>query len=694
MPTIFRKSEAAPSERATQQGADLRESVKPARNSLTLLIFVATFSFLALGKITHQDLFLDTGFELPTVRLSIPLRSFFFFAPLILVILHGSVLFQHVALARKCFAFRRTLNILDAKSESFYRTGTPSHFLTWALVGPREDRLLRYVSLLVGWLCLFAIPLSTLIALQIAFLPYHNIVLTYIHRFFIVADVLLIIIFAPSLLVATGSTLSSLTELRIRHALIFWPTATCVVTALAFSWLVVTVPDEKIEELVTSIPGLSWDVQSCSIENDNCMPFKEERKALIPTAMLFESWDGETPLFPRNLMLAGTSIGVENVTPRVARLALTHRDFKYANLNEAELANIDLSFSNLYGATLIAAKLKGSEMYGTNLNRADLFGADLTEAKINSARLMYARLDAILAPNASFENSDFIGAWIKAAYAPGSNFDGARLFGTTITGTFRGATCRDCDARFSWLQALNANDSVLDRIKLSGSRLSGVSLKGASLRHAEMYGLIIGTSASSEVDGKPQGLTETSFLLADFGGAKIWGSQTAESVAFENAELSAIIIGVPSNEEREELLKAIKFAGDLRERKIREDKEGEKLLTELAGSNSIFWALSPPRKFWGALRRRPPPSTSFLARQLAQRACDGIDPDVSRTKNLVHRVLGSRRFAIWDGKKQSVDPAIFWQSLRSCLGNKVDKLEEVEGNDYLIERYKNPVVIR
>src|SRR5436190_6638315 len=67
------------------------------------LIFLAIMAYLviAVAGVTHETLLLDTSVQLPILQVNIPLKQFFQFAPIVLVLFHLGIVAQLVLLARE-----------------------------------------------------------------------------------------------------------------------------------------------------------------------------------------------------------------------------------------------------------------------------------------------------------------------------------------------------------------------------------------------------------------------------------------------------------------------------------------------------------------------------------------------------------------------------------------------------------------
>jgi hypothetical protein len=140
-------------------------------------LFVLVYLLVAVGGVTHRDLFLENPAKLPFVNVELPLVGFFVLGPLLFLIVHAYVLLHFVLLGRKIRAFHAQLQaqISDADLRARLRDQLPSNVFVQMLAGPREVRrgaigvilrLIARISLVLG-------PLALLVFFQIQFLPYH-----------------------------------------------------------------------------------------------------------------------------------------------------------------------------------------------------------------------------------------------------------------------------------------------------------------------------------------------------------------------------------------------------------------------------------------------------------------------------------------------------------------------------------------
>ena len=131
--------------------------------------------------------------------------------------------------------------------------------------------------------------------------------------------------------------------------------------------------------------------------------FYREIKAVMKSKDTFkfiyrEDYQREICICDRNTLLKGYAIGRMN--------------FRYANLQQA-----DLSYKNLANINLIAADLTGANLRSANLRSAKLIEANLKDADLSNANLSHAKL---------------MGANLKNAILSGANIDRADLTNVSL----------------------------------------------------------------------------------------------------------------------------------------------------------------------------------------------------------------------------------------------------------------------
>ena len=162
------------------------------------LIFIGVMAYLmiAVTGVTHKDLLLQKPVPLPIFGIEIPQVQFFQFAPVLLVLFHMGVVSQLVLLARKTLEFDRAVGELEATERRSHPLRLELHnfFFVQAVAGPDRSRVMGALLHGMSWLTLVVLPVVLLLYIQISFLPYHDIAITWSHRIALGCDIAMLIL--------------------------------------------------------------------------------------------------------------------------------------------------------------------------------------------------------------------------------------------------------------------------------------------------------------------------------------------------------------------------------------------------------------------------------------------------------------------------------------------------------------------
>jgi len=171
-------------------------------------LFVLFYLLVAVGGVTHGDLFLQSPVKLPFLNLDLPLLGFFVLGPAIFLIVHAYVLLHFVLLAGKVGDFDAELKeqIVDEEVRRRLRRQLPSNIFVQFLAGSRDVRtgVLGFLLRLVAQISLVLAPIALLVFFELQFLPYHDEKITWWHRIAVAADIVLLWMLWPS--IARGET--------------------------------------------------------------------------------------------------------------------------------------------------------------------------------------------------------------------------------------------------------------------------------------------------------------------------------------------------------------------------------------------------------------------------------------------------------------------------------------------------------
>ncbi len=657
-----------------------------ARNSWVLFLALMTYLLIAVAGVTHTDLLLNSPIPLPVLQVKIELRRFFLFAPIVLLFLHFGLLIQHAMLARKVLEFDSALRALEPTSKRTHplRLELHSYFFTQALAGPVRSWLFGAFLQAMIWLSFVVIPVIIILYTQVVFLPFHDELITWVHRVTLLTDILILILIGVFLRRPEASFLGALWRTMRHNPGTFLVTSVLLVTVVLFSFFVATIPGEALDRLTSSLPGYRVATAASAARQD------EKRYVFGVTAFLFEGNAGEAgPLqgfFQRNLTVTDEDL-VSDTRDGTGEISinLRERDLRYARLDRSDLHRADLTGARLDGASLVGADLRHARLScpdigetivfgkqrngectvlrGADLSRADLSGADLSSADITGAKfkaakavgakftfatLVDAKFEAAKLQRADFSGgadlslADFLGAQLQ-----GADFSGAKLLGAE----FLGAELQGAVFAFSQLEGANFQGATLDAANLAAAKMHGADLFGASFRGASLVG------------------------------ARIWLTVPPEADAIALADLSKAALEPPSSKRLKELKALLKNTEDERVRKALEDK----LAHVFDGGARRRWGSSRERDQWRELVGQGTPADpqayrERLTRYLARIMCQVRWSDGAVASGIIDRALNVSTF--------QGDPKLLFERLTApdCPASKVISEELVRKLSAAIEQ--------
>lgn len=422
---------------------DLNRTSATTRNSWIFFMALQAYFFISLSGITHRDLLLNTPVTLPLLHVEIGLRSFFVFGPIILVLIHLGVLLQHVMLARQAREAHERIARFEGHGllrEHYTRLHVHSYFYTQLLTGPKRSTLFAFFLALMTWLTLGILPVLLLLNFQVTFLPYHDLAATMAHRFYLVADIIVITVFNVFMHYPVKPFVSGFGRMIADGPFSFLISLLLCAGALFFSISLATIPDETMDRFMTSI----WPSQVPTHETDQLEP----RYAFLPTAYLFEGrvdlLSGRTTsLFARNLVVTDADLVRDNgLSPGDVSISLRRRDLRYGTFDrsdwhQADLTGAVLTRASLREINLVEARAEKAIFNGADLWQAKLFpslvegrpvaGVDLRDADLRDANLIQAILNGANLQGAQLQGSNLQGASLQAAQLSRANFEGAQV---------------------------------------------------------------------------------------------------------------------------------------------------------------------------------------------------------------------------------------------------------------------------
>jgi uncharacterized protein YjbI with pentapeptide repeats len=487
------------------------------------LIFLAIMSYLliSVAGVSHKDLLLSSDISLPILQVKIALTSFFLFAPILLLLFHLGVVSQLVMLARKTIEFDSSLQLLEATEKRTHPLRLELHnfFFVQAIAGPERSPLISGLLHGMSWLTVIILPLVLLLYVQVAFLPYHDTVITGIHRSVVLADIVILVLVGTFMTRTEISFKLALSRAVRQHPITTGLTSIVLVLVLAFSVFVATIPGETLDRISDVFTGRERT-------NENASQVEPRVGYALP--FVKASTDGSLfGLFYRNLNVTDLDLVVDkDVVTGDATLNLRGRDLRFANLSRSDLHQADLTGANLDGASLVGTDLRSVIMQCGDINALLLLGdrsaarcPTARSADFSRSRMTDAKLSGIDLTGSKFEDARLENADLSFARMAGANFASAHLGGADLTG---GVELQGASFLVATLPGADFTGA-----KLTGANFASANLQGTVLNHAHLEGAVFRDTDLDSAD-----LQLTWLQGADFSGARIAAADFRGSAAW------------------------------------------------------------------------------------------------------------------------------------------------------------------
>ncbi len=357
----------SPTNRTRELLAAVNEASASAQRGWLIFLLLTAYYIVALGGVSDRDLLLNAPITLPILGISISLSQFFLFAPPIYILVHFGVLIQHVIKVRKIYAFMAAIEaqeLAEAASTGQQavhplRYELHANFFTQYLAGPPQSVMIRFFLQVVVWGTLVLLPVAVLLLFQLKFLPFHDVTATWLHRIYVLSDIILIALIGVFLPSPHEGFWASLGSGLVTYPGFYVFTALSFATFFLFSVTVATVPGEWIDRKLAEI-GPAREIPIAGTAG-------ETRRVFTPTAVLFEgSLDPATgrpqSAFHRNIVMTDEDLVRErDLSPDDTSISLRFRDLRYARLDRTDLRQADLTCADLTGAVLDETQTSGAK---------------------------------------------------------------------------------------------------------------------------------------------------------------------------------------------------------------------------------------------------------------------------------------------------------------------------------------------
>lgn len=436
---VVEKIEAGFSEMAHE----VNDASVAARNAWIIFLALSAYFLVSLGGITHQDLLLNNPVKLPILDVSVSLKAFFYFGPMGLLFLHFGLLMQHAMLARKLREFHDRVTRFEGAS--LYRMHRAriqlhSYFITQLVAGPYSSSSFMFLLRLLKWGTFIILPLSVILGFQITFLPLHDLGATWAHRFYLIADIVIMAVFGVFMHYPERSFVAGFGSSIAASPLKFLGRLAGAVVLVVFSLSIATIPDERMDVVMTSI----W--RSAIPQNKGDV--RRPRYAFAPTVFLFEGrvdtiTGRPDSLFARNLVVTDTDLVPDSEAASGERtLNLRRRDLRYGVFDRSDLHMADMTGALATGASFRETNLRGVKAELADLSFADMWRvqigvtgelakvtANLQHVNLSHAFLREANLAGVNLQGALLDNTD-----MREAEVGSVHWEGAIMRNTDLTG--------------------------------------------------------------------------------------------------------------------------------------------------------------------------------------------------------------------------------------------------------------------
>ncbi len=583
----------------------VNDSSETAHTGWLIFLGIMTYLMIAVAGVTHRDLLLETPVALPILQVEIQITQFFQFAAIVLVLFHLGLVSQLVLLARKTLEFDHAIRLLEATHRRTHPLRLELHnfFFVQAVAGPHRSYVMSGFLHAMSWLTLVILPVVLILYIQIVFLPYHNVDITWMHRVALLTDIGMLILIGVFLMRAEASFFQAFWKTTISHPISFTLTAVVLAFVTLFSLFGATVPGEFLDRAGQTLFGA---------QTANANAGGGPRYASGFTMAIFGAREDGTMfgLFRKNIVVTDTDLVVDkDVTPGEVTRSFRGRDLRNAKLDRSDLHQADFTGANLDDATLIGADLRDAQLGCaeidfkkilllsenrkaagcTSARRADLSEANLSGARMagvdfSRARLNSARLEGAELPYAALTGADMTSVDLDKADMTG----GVLAMNTS----FLGALLRGADLTGAQLQGADFSSA-----EMQGAVFSHAHLEGASLRSASLEAAALGQTFLQRADVSGANLTG-----ADLRGAAIWDTLPPATPAPALADFSDLRIEPLTEEQIATLNHAIGKIEDDRDRQEVTDA----IAPLLAGDRGQLWD-TDYQPLWQTLAASPQP---------------------------------------------------------------------------------------
>lgn len=435
-----------------------------ANKTNTNLIFFFSFGlYVYISVLNTSDIALllpRHSFKMPFIDFELGLLHFYTLAPLLLLLLHFNLLFNHFKNIEKLDKYKNKIDLT---------TINPSLYGFSFIKGGNYQGFMINIML---YMLLYILPLIVFITMYIRFADYHHQFITPLHLFIIIIDIGFI--FSSIFLTSKHTYLPTgkLHYLKIGFFIILFTLTgyTMVKYYKDYFYPVASMPYNASysKNIKKSYEGYLCRIIRSISNDDECYPrliVTEEEMAKISKSALY---------IPRYLTMKNTN--KENI----------EHDLIIKHGTRIDLSKRNLRYAILKGNILTRANLRSTQLQAANLIDAHMQAVDLENADLENAIMMYTKLEY--------------------AYLGGTNLQGANLASAHMQNIKTGNPYTFSNFSNAKFTVTTLNNVNLKRANLTGTNFNNVNLTGSSFVRATI-------TSSQFINAN---LTNTNFSEATF----------------------------------------------------------------------------------------------------------------------------------------------------------------------------------
>ena len=446
----------------------LDDAAGMSRNLWLAFLSFGTFLAIAVGSVTHTDLFLN-NIRVPLLNVNSSLVIFFCVAPLLFIAFHAYLLLNLMLMVDSVRSYMEDTDVEPKDDNDFPLLLTIFPFVE-LLAGTSYSRRGNWLPGMVVWITVVFAPLVVLLLMQLQFLPYHSQSVTWGHRIVIGLDLALLWLFWPRIVGPPGA------QTRIWDTIVRSLALVATVMILIFATGIATFPGEPLDNIIGATAWIPSPAKlDASTDNERANGAAWTVNLVSPYELFFLGAINEVT-GSRNSLWSNT-------------IVVPDEDF----VDDAKLDTMDRTISlrgrDLRGAVLVRTDLRKADFTGAVLDDADLSGGRFDQAYFYCAREdKTQRTGCTSLLNAKLDDASLRGAELHYAHLEGASFRRAKLHLANLTGAHLQAATLDA-AQLHHANLLNSDlrGASLKRAQLYGADLRGTHLEGASLASAVVW---------------------------------------------------------------------------------------------------------------------------------------------------------------------------------------------------------------